>query len=83
MKHKISWTTKCEDGVKRELRVEAHRGNIRWQCKRSDEERWTYDIIPSAEDWEYLVDFLSRRAARGRDTELLKAVEKMRTKAES
>lgn len=82
MKHKLSWTTRLDDGIKCEVRVEAHRGSIRWQRKRSDEEKWTYDITPTAEEWDYLEDFLGRRAARGRDTELLKGVKKMRLKAE-
>jgi len=65
-KKRISWTLRCEDGVKRETRVEVSRGDIKWQFKRADEERWDYDSRPRPEDWDMLEQILERRAGRGR-----------------
>ena len=78
MKNKISWTEKCEDGVKREVRVEVTRGGLKWQFKRADEDRWDYASRPTAEDWDVLEEILERRAHRGRGINMLEAVRKIR-----
>jgi hypothetical protein len=81
MKQSISWTHKQDDGVKRETRVQVHTHDIKWQFKRADQERWDYDSLPVAEDWDTLEDILTRRAGRGRATKILPAVKIMRAKA--
>ncbi len=81
MKHITSWTEKLPDGLKRETRVNVTHRSLKWQFKRSDEERWDYDSLPTAKDWDSLEDILSRRAGRGRGGDILSAVQKMRAKA--
>ena len=81
MKHKISWTKRCEDGVKREVRVEIAAGHMKWQFKRADWERWDYDSAPTKEDWDELEDILTRREARGKGLHMHEIVRKMRSKA--
>ncbi|MCK5528189.1 MAG: hypothetical protein KAI74_00785 [Kiritimatiellae bacterium] len=81
MKRKISWTTKLEGGVKREVRVEVKTSLLRWQQKRTDEESWVYDFVPDAEDWDALEDILNRRSGRGRYIELAAVIHKLRLKA--
>lgn len=83
MKQKISWTTKLDGGVKREVRVTTSKKALKWQFKRSDEEHWAYDSAPTAEDWDALEDILRRRAGRGRTVEMLGIVQKMRARAEA
>lgn len=78
MKNQIQWTTRLPEGIKREARVTVTRQHIQWQFKRSDEERWDYDSTPSIEDWDYLEDFLRRRAQRGRGGEMALFVHKLR-----
>jgi hypothetical protein len=81
MKQSTSWTVKLPDGLKRETRVHiTHRG-LKWQFKRSDEERWDYDSPPDANDWDRLEDILRRRAGRGKGGDILLAVQKLRAKA--
>lgn len=78
----ISWTEKLPDeGVTRETRVRVAHRHLRWQFKRSDQERWDYDSLPQAADWDRLEDVLRRRAARGRAVDLLAAVQALRAKA--
>ncbi len=83
VKQKISWTTKLDGGVKREVRVATSRRALKWQFKRSDEEQWDYDSPPTPEDWDMLEDILRRRAGRGRTVELIDVVRKIRAKAGS
>ena len=78
MKKPICWTERCEDGVKREVRVEVAAGNIKWQFRRADESSWNYDQEPELEDWDELEEILERRAARGRSINLQEAVRKWR-----
>jgi hypothetical protein len=78
---KISWTLRCEDGVKREVRAEVSAHGIKWQFKRKDEERWDYDSLPTADDWDELMAILKRRMGRGRAMDILAKVEKMRRDA--
>lgn len=51
----VCWTERLEDRTKREVRVDFSSGNIKWQFKRSDEEKWDYDSPPSEEDWQNLL----------------------------
>ncbi len=81
MKRKISWTTRLDDGVKQEIRVEVNKNSLRWQRKRADEESWTYDFVPVAEEWDMLEDILMRRVGRGRAREWATNIHKMRLKA--
>jgi hypothetical protein len=61
----VCWTERLEDGVKREVRVNFIGGDkVRWQVKRSDEEKWTYDpVLPDA-DWDELLANMERRYVR-------------------
>jgi hypothetical protein len=55
MKAHLEWTDKPEPGIKRKVRITFIKGrDIKWQFKRSDEERWNYDHAPTAEDWDQL-----------------------------
>lgn len=84
MHNRISWTIRLPDeGVKRETRVQVSQRALKWQFKRSDEERWDYDSPPTAEDWDMLEDVLRRRAGRGNSVKMLDAVKTMRAKARS
>lgn len=78
MKNRISWTERQEDGVKRETRVEVSTRGLKWQFKRTDEERWDYDSLPQKADWDTLEDILRRRAGRGRAVKQLLIVQKKR-----
>ncbi len=78
MKRKISWTRRAADGVKREVRVVVSRGDIKWQFKRADEERWDYDSAPTEEEWDILEEILKRRMHRGRGINLMESVRKLR-----
>ncbi len=77
----VSWTAKCEDGVKREVRVKLTHGSIKWQFKRRDEEHWDYDSPATSEDWDELEDILERRAKRGRDMGALEYAREFRRSA--
>lgn len=50
MHRQICWVERLGDGVKREVRVAIQRQEIKWQFKRSDEERWDYTSAPSRDD---------------------------------
>jgi hypothetical protein len=78
MKHKVKWTKRCEDGVKREVRVEITRGGLKWQFKRADEDRWDYDSRPTEEEWNTLEEILARRASRGKGLTMQEAVRRQR-----
>jgi len=81
MKRRIAWTTRLPDRVKRETRVHVTFGGLKWQFKRSDEERWDYSSAPTSDDWDMLEDILQRRAHRGHAIALLPAVRTMRERA--
>lgn len=81
MKRKISWTKRCDDGVKREVRVDVTKGALKWQFKRADEERWDYDSEPLVEDWDELESILIRREGRGRGVHMHDVVRKHRERA--
>jgi len=77
MKRNIEWKEKTEDGVKRTVRILfPGQGQVKWQFKRSDEERWDYDTPPSSEDWKNLEDKVDKLYQRNRcafrDLELIK-----------
>ena len=55
MKAHLEWTDKPESGIKRKVRITFLKGqSVKWQFKRSDEDRWNYNIDPTIEDWEML-----------------------------
>ena len=81
MKRKISWTTKLDDGVKQEIRVDVNKNELRWQRKRADEDSWTYDFSPIAEEWDSLEEILKRRVGRGRAVDWAANIHKLRQKA--
>lgn len=81
MHNRISWTVKCEDGGKRETRVQVSHRSLKWQFKHSDDEAWDYDSDPTTEDWDMLEDVLRRRAARGRGVAALETVLTLRARA--
>ena len=55
VKAHLEWTDKPEPGIKRKVRITFIKSrDIKWQFKRSDEERWDYDHFPTLEDWNTL-----------------------------
>ena len=81
MKRDLEWKEKLEDGVKRTVRIKfLGQEKVKWQFKRSDEERWDYDTPPTSEDLEVLVEKVAalyqRRRAAFRDLELVKRMRK-------
>lgn len=81
MKRDIEWVEKCENGLKRKIRVKfPGSGKIKWQFKRSDEDQWDYDSPPEASDWSILeekVDALyHRRRAAYKDLQLVQQLKK-------
>lgn len=81
MKRKISWTLRCDDGVKREVRVELSHGSMKWQFKRADEERWDYDTPATAADWDMLETIIEHRQGRGRALNFKPVVARFRSMA--
>jgi hypothetical protein len=81
MKTKLSWTLRDEDRVKRETRVEVTEGNIKWQFKRADEEKWDYDRNPVAQDWDELEEIMERRRGRGRAVKMSEIIKRARREA--
>jgi len=52
LKADIEWTEKLENRVKRKVRITfMGHDKIKWQFKRSDEDFWDYDTLPTAADW--------------------------------
>lgn len=56
-------------------------GHMKWQFKRTDEERWDYKGTPTVDDWNQLEDIIGRRIGRGRAVGMMPAVRRMREKA--
>ena len=55
VKAHLEWTDKPAPGMKRKVRITFIKGrDIKWQVKRSDEERWDYDHTPTIDDWDSL-----------------------------
>jgi len=68
------------DGGEREVRVAIDTRTLKWQFKRTDEERWDDDGKPTREEWDALEDILVRRSGRGRQLRALALLRRMRTK---
>ena len=82
MKRDIEWVEKLDGGIKRKVRVKfPGNGKIKWQFKRSDEERWNYDLPPTPSDWQTLekkVEALyNRRRAPYKDLEQIRKLRRM------
>ena len=81
MKADIEWTERLDDGVKRKIRITfLGKGKMKWQTKRSDEERWDYDTPPTPEDWEALEtkteSLYNRRRIPFKNLELVRTLRK-------
>ena len=77
----ISWTERCEDGVKRETRATVTSNNIKWQFKRKDQKYWEYDSTPISGEWAMLETIMRRRSHRGRGLDIQDHVKKWRKEA--
>ena len=66
MRTPIAWTERIENRVKREVRVTFIGKQLKWQYKRSDEERWDYDTPPTAHDWDSLLEHAEAKYRRNR-----------------
>jgi len=78
----IEWVEKLEGGVRRKIRVTFFKDRIKWQTKRSDQEKWDYDTPPSPADWETLEIRVEALYYRRRfPYERLELVRKLRKKA--
>ena len=74
---------RLENRIKRKVRITfVGHDRIKWQFKRSDEDSWDYDTLPTPADWETLemkIDALyHRRRAPYKHLELVK---KLKNKA--
>ncbi len=81
MKADIEWVDRLDDGVKRKVRITfLGKGKMKWQTKRSDEERWDYDTPPSPEDWDALEgkmeSLYNRRRMSFKNVELVRKLRK-------
>ncbi len=81
MKADIEWVEKLDDGVKRKIRITfLGKGKMKWQTKRSDEEKWDYDTPPSSEDWNTLEEkveaLYNRRRTPFKNLELVRRLKK-------
>ena len=81
MRQQISWTRRCDDGVKREVRVEITEKSMKWQFKRKDDAGWDYSSLATPDDWNELEHILERRMKRGKGFKTREIVQKMRRKA--
>ncbi|MGI8432640.1 MAG: hypothetical protein ACR2MW_10185 [Chthoniobacterales bacterium] len=78
MRSQHIWTSRDEDGRKREVRVTKFGGNWKFQSKYHDAAQWTYHDRPPTEDLRELVDVIFRKYQRRRaSAEDFAAVEKM------
>ena len=72
------WTSRDEEGRKREVRVTKFGGQWKFQAKYRDEEKWTYYERPLTEDLRELREIVFRKYQRRRaSAEDLAAVERM------
>lgn len=81
MRADIEWVERLDDGVKRKIRITfPGQGKMKWQSKRSDEERWDYDTPMTADDWENLetkvASLYNRKRASFKNLELVRALRK-------
>ena len=78
MRSQHIWTSRDEDGRKREVRVTKFGGNWKFQAKYRDDAEWTYYDRPPTEDLRELRDVIFRKYQRRRaSAEDLAAVEKL------
>ena len=55
MKAHIEWVEKIDVKIKKKIRITfIGKKQIKWQFKRSDQEKWDYDSKPTIEEWNYL-----------------------------
>lgn len=64
MHRQICWVERGDDGVRRELRVTVHRGQVKWQFKAETDERWDYTSPPTPADWDNLLERVENRYQR-------------------
>ena len=78
MRSQHIWTSRDEEGRKREVRVTKFGGKWRFQAKFRDEVDWTYYDLPAIDDLRELRDIIFRKYQRRRaSAEDLAAVEEM------
>jgi hypothetical protein len=78
MRSQHIWTSRDEDGRKREVRVTKFGGRWKFQAKYRDEEEWTYFDVPLLDDLRELRDIIFRKYQRRRaSAEDFEAVDKM------
>ena len=78
MRSQHIWTSRDEDGRKREVRVTKFGGQWKFQAKFRDEEDWTYFDVPLLDDLRELRDIIFRKYQRRRaSAEDFAAVDKM------
>jgi len=72
------WTTRDEDGRKREVRVTKFGGHWKFQAKYRDEPDWTYYEVPLRADLRELREIIFRKYQRKRaSAEDMASVDKM------
>jgi len=81
MKHDYEWVEKLEDGTKRTVRVGLPGGGkIVWMCRYTGDERWSRNMPPTIEQWDFLEKKVrgryNRRRAGMPDVELVVAMRK-------
>ena len=64
MHRQICWIERGDDGVRRELRVTVHRGQVKWQFKAETDERWDYTTPQTPADWDNLLERVENRYQR-------------------
>ena len=78
MRSQHIWTTRDEDGRKREVRVTKFGGRWKFQAKFRDEEEWTYFDVPLIEDLRELREIIFRKYQRRRaSAEDVEAIDRM------
>jgi len=78
MRSQHIWTSRDEDGRKREVRVTKFGGQWKFQAKFRDEKEWTYYDVPLLADLQELRDIVFRKYQRRRaSAEDFAAVERM------
>ncbi len=64
MMRQVCWIEKLDDGIKRDVRWTVEQGRVKWQFKRSDEERFDYTTPPTREDWDNFMERMESRYQR-------------------
>ena len=78
MRSQHIWTSRDEEGRRREVRVTKFGGHWKFQAKYRDEEEWRYYERPLTEDLRELRDVIFRKYQRRRaSAEDFEAVEKL------